>query len=342
MCSLPKKISHSTAIKIIQTQVISIFIYVVPYNIMHIEIRERKKTRYYYLSHSARVAGKVKKFRRYLGKNLTEKQITEGRERWEGIIYDQVEEYKKIGDPLHTVLADKDLEIIDNLIEKAEIKIKHLTERNWLRFTELFAYDTNAIEGSTITAAEARKIIEKDIWPPTKTKQEIAETYGVAQAIKHLRTTNEHLTLELIKELHLIVFKNSKSFAGKFRKVEVVVADSTGRVLHKGAPHNKIPDLLRELVGWYNLNKETYHPIVLAGVVHNQFENIHPFQDGNGRVGRLLLNNILLKHDLPPVNIELINRKRYYQSLQAYEKEGDLRPTIELILKEYQKLKKTL
>ncbi|MFH1835681.1 MAG: hypothetical protein ABH851_05795 [Methanobacteriota archaeon] len=59
-------------------------------------------------------------------------------------------------------------------------------------------------------------------------------------------------------------------------------------------------------------------------------------------VGRLLLNNILLKHDMPPVNIELKNRRRYYDSLQAYEKKGDLRPTIELILKEYKKLNKTL
>ena len=77
----------------------------------------------------------------------------------------------------------------------------------------------------------------------------------------------------------------------------------------------------------------------MAAVVHNQFENVHPFQDGNGRVGRLILNNILLKHGMPPVNIELKNRQEYYSALQAYEKEGNLRPTIELILKEYKKLK---
>ncbi len=57
----------------------------------------------------------------------------------------------------------------------------------------------------------------------------------------------------------------------------------------------------------------------LAAVVHNQFEMIHPFQDGNGRVGRILLNNILLKNGLPPLNIELRNRREYYSALQAHE-----------------------
>lgn len=144
--------------------------------------------------------------------------------------------------------------------------------------------------------------------------------------------------------MHAIVFKNSKEYAGGFRSkgVEVVITDGRGNIIHRGAPQNKITLLLKELVTWYNKNKNRYHPIVLAAVVHNQFENIHPFQDGNGRVGRLLLNNILLKHDMPPVNIELKNRRRYYDTLQAYEKEGNLRPTIELILKEYKRLEKAL
>jgi Fic family protein len=100
--------------------------------------------------------------------------------------------------------------------------------------------------------------------------------------------------------------------------------------------------LLKELVRWYNQNKKKYPPIVLAAVVHNQFENIHPFQDGNGRVGRLLLNNVLLKHNLPPLNIEMRNRTQYYAALQAYETDHNIRPTLELMLKEYRALKKML
>jgi len=80
----------------------------------------------------------------------------------------------------------------------------------------------------------------------------------------------------------------------------------------------------------------------LAAVVHNQFETIHPFADGNGRVGRLLLNNILLKHNKPPVNIELKNRQEYYAALRMYQNNEDIRPTIILILKEYKNLKKLI
>lgn len=77
---------------------------------------------------------------------------------------------------------------------------------------------------------------------------------------------------------------------------------------------------------------------MLAAVVHNQFENIHPFADGNGRVGRILLNNILLKHNLPPINIDFKNRAEYYESLQEYERNHNLKPTIELFMKEYKDL----
>lgn len=70
-------------------------------------------------------------------------------------------------------------------------------------------------------------------------------------------------------------------------------------------------------------------------MVHNQFENIHTFLDGNGRVGRLLPNNILVKNGSPPVNIEFRYSVEYYNAMQKYENEGNIRPTIELLLKEY-------
>ncbi|MEW6592263.1 MAG: Fic family protein, partial [Candidatus Hadarchaeota archaeon] len=85
-----------------------------------------------------------------------------------------------------------------------------------------------------------------------------------------------------------------------------------------------------------------YPGLMLGAVVHNQFENIHPFKDGNGRVGRVLLNNILIKHGLTPINIDFKNSGEYYASLQAYEKNHDLKPTMDLFMKEYNELKKKL
>jgi len=224
------------------------------------------------------------------------------------------------------------------------VRVLHLSELDWVKFKEAFTYDTNAIEGSLVEAKEVGDILRKRRWPDDRSKEDISETYGVAEAVDYIRETEEHVSLKLIKELHKIVFKNSKPFAGKFREknVEVVVADAYGNVVHRGAPSQQVEKLLKELVRWYNQNKKRYSPMVLAAVVHNQFENIHPFQDGNGRVGRLLLNNVLLKHNLPPLNIEMRNRTQYYAALQAYEADHNIRPTLELMLKEYKALKKML
>jgi Fic family protein len=309
---------------------------------MHVEIRKKGKAKLYYLAHSFRDNGKVRKVRRYLGKDLTHKKLESLKENAGKAILEQIGFYKSIRDPLHTVLSPTEKESIKSLIAEGEVEVIHLSEKDWGTFVENFTYDTNAIEGSALSLPEVRNIIRKNKWPKHGSKEDISEAYGVAEAVAFIRKTKEHISLDFIKELHRIVFNNSKTFAGKLREksMEVVVADSSGRVLHRGAPQRKVVSLLKELIDWYGKNKKKYHPIVLAAVVHNQFENIHPFQDGNGRVGRLLLNNILLKHSLPPVNIEFKKRGDYYSSLRAYQRAGNIRPTIELILKEYKELRR--
>lgn len=307
---------------------------------MHIEKRKKDGSVQYYLAHSYRKEGKARKVRVYLGANLSKKQLEEKRREAEEKIKEKIKTVKLIRDPYHTVLSSKELKELEKLGAGGKIKLLHLSEKDWLKFTEEFTYDTNAIEGSTINEKEVANILEKNKWPE-KPKSEISETYGVADAVKYIRKNKEHLSLGLIRELHGIVFRNSKPFAGKFRKrtEEVVIMDAMGNVVHRGAPSGHVVSLLKELISWYGKNRKKYPPIVLAAVVHNQFENIHPFRDGNGRVGRLLLVNILIKHRMPPLNIEMKNRRRYYEALQEYQNNRNLRPMIELMLKEYKHLK---
>lgn len=311
---------------------------------MNIEIRKVGKRKKYYLAHSFREGKKVKKIRRYLGSDLPEKKLGMLKKRAEELIKQQIESYKSIRNPLKHLLSKEEVKLLRILEAKGPIKILHLSEKEWQKFTEIFTYNTNAIEGSTIRFNEVKDILEEDKWPIDAPKPEISETYGVAEAIKEIRKIRIHVSLELIKKLHNTIFKNSKNFAGKFRAkgIEVVIKEGSGKIVHVGAPSNKIIGLLKELIMWYNKNKKKYSPLVLAAVVHNQFEVIHPFQDGNGRVGRLMLNNILLKHNLPPVNIGLENRREYYATIQDYQNTGNIRPTIELILKEYKILKHKL
>ena len=311
---------------------------------MHLEIRERNGHKKYYLAHSFRVKGSVRKIRVYLGADLSPEDLKLKRKHAEAELKERINERRTIRDPFITVLSPSDLKELETLGARGELRVIHLSELDWNRFKEAFTYDTNAIEGSIVEAKEVADILRKRKWPEDRSKEDISETYGVAEAVDYIRTAKEHVSLKLIKKLHRIVFKNSNSFAGKLREkgVEVAVTDALGNVVHRGAPSAQVERRLKELIKWYNRNKKKYPPLVLAAVVHNQFENIHPFQDGNGRVGRLLLNNILLKHNLPPLNIELRNRTQYYAALQAYGKDHNIRPTLELMLKEYRALKKML
>jgi Fic family protein len=311
---------------------------------MYLEKRATLHGMKYYLAHSFREGGKVQKMRVYLGSNLKKKILKQRMEKASELLRQQVNSFKIIRSPIKYKFSKREIQLIRSLRAKARFKIFHLSEEDWQLFTELFTYNTNAIEGSTITQHEVFEILESNKWPFNKPKGEISEAYGVAKAIKHIRTSRVHLSLKLMSDLHKTIFENSRTFAGKFREkgVEVGIRDGLGNIIHLGAPAARVKPLLLELIRWYNKNKRKLPAIVLAIVVHNQFEYIHPFEDGNGRVGRLLLNNILLKHKLPPVNISMKNRRKYYDTLREFQRTGNIKPSVELVLKEYKILRKNL
>ena len=311
---------------------------------MYLELRKTKNSIKYYLAHSFREGGEVHKIRVYLGSNIKPQILAERELRAKDLLSQQLNSFKIIRSPINYKFSKREEELVKKIKKRAKLKVMHLTEQDWDRFTELFTYNTNAIEGSTITQDEVLEILSQNKWPHSKPKEDISETYGVAEAIKYIRKTKEHFSLDLMLELHRIIFSNSKSFAGEFRKrgVEVGIKDGSGNIVHLGAPSGRINALLKELVKWYRLNKNKLPPIVLAAVIHNQFEYIHPFEDGNGRVGRLLMSNILIKNKMPPVNIQIENRKEYYETLRIFQKTGDVRPTLELILAEYKRMEAEL
>jgi len=296
---------------------------------MYIEKRKAGKSIKYYLVHSYRDNDKVEKIRRYLGSNLSEEELKKKKEKAEKIILELLEEINiKV---FFFTLTKKQVEVLNKYNSK--IRVVHLSKNEWENFTEDFVYNTNAIEGSTITEEEVPEILHKK---KPENAEEI-ETKGVAKAVDYIRKTKEDLSLNLLLKLHEICFKGSKHFAGEFRNVNVVVRNSIGQILHVGVPKEELRDYLKDFVEWYKENKDKFKPLVLASILHNQFEHIHPFQDGNGRVGRLLLNFMLLKNNYPPINIMLEDRYKYYRTLQEYSKKDDLKPTLKFLINQYKK-----
>ena len=107
--------------------------------------------------------------------------------------------------------------------------------------------------------------------------------------------------------------------------------------MHQGVPASQLQLALKDMISWYKENKIKFKPLVLAAIIHNQFEYIHPFQDGNGRVGRLLLNFILLKNKYLPISISLEDRTEYYRTLQEYQKSQNIKFTVQFLAKQFKK-----
>ncbi|NCC71383.1 Fic family protein [bacterium] len=297
---------------------------------MFVEKRKSGKNIKYYLSHTYRDENKVKKISRYLGQNLSENDLEKNKSRAEQIIKEQIEELKT--EVFNFSLTSSQINQLNKYDSK--LKIIHLQNSDFEKFKEDFVYNTNAIEGSSVLEDEVKDLLEEKTLP--KTKDEL-ETINVGLAVDYINKCTDELSLNFILKLHEICFKGSKDFAGKLRSVEVVIKNNKGEIIHQGAPVYQLKEELAEFIHWHYENKNNFKPLILAALVHNQFEHIHPFQDGNGRVGRLLLNYILLKNNYPPINIFLEDRQEYYLSLREYSENNNLKATIQFLIKQYKK-----
>ncbi len=149
---------------------------------MHIERRKVGMRIKYFLAHSYREGSKVYKFRKYLGQDLNLKLLEERKIIAEKLILEEIHKYKIIKDPLQIQLTEEEIVAIRKLEAKIPLKISHLSESQWKKFSKIFTYNTNAIEGSKLTQEEVKDLLEKDKWP-NKSKEDITEALGVDEAI---------------------------------------------------------------------------------------------------------------------------------------------------------------
>ena len=181
-------------------------------------------------------------------------------------------------------------------------------------------YHSNAIEGSTLTYAETYAILYND----NSFKIEGKEPREIYEAINHKEALNivfENLQEKrefderFIKKLNETINKNIKETSG-FRKVQVFTQGSD----HIPPEPEKVPNLMNYYV--YNYNNDIEDIFLKIAKYHIEFEKIHPFEDGNGRTGRLLLNYELLKNDLPPVVISKDERVKYFEFIRKNDSSG--------------------
>lgn len=183
-----------------------------------------------------------------------------------------------------------------------------------------YTYESNRIEGNTLTLAETSLVIHDGITVAGKSIHEHLEAINHKEAVEFLReiATGEVVLSEyVVNQLHSLILKNSKHHdeRGRYRSVPVVI---TGTSYVPPQPW-QVPKLMEELIVHYGALATKLHPVELAADMHAELVGIHPFIDGNGRTSRLTMNLLLLKQGFPIANIsgDRAARGEYYESLNA-------------------------
>jgi len=193
----------------------------------------------------------------------------------------------------------------------------------------LLTYHSNAIEGNTLTLRETQLAIEHGVTVGGHTLREYLEATNHAEAFDYLiKLADERtpITVETVLELHRLTMATILEGAGAFRRTAVSIR---GARLTPPAPA-QVPGLIAEWVAWVGGEGAQYEPIVCAAIAHHGFEAVHPFEDGNGRTGRLLLNLMLMRAGYVPALLLRDWRIGYVQALGSADA-GNYRPLANLV-----------
>ena len=275
------------------------------------KVRSGRKT-FYYLGKTLRLgANKWKKIRIRLeaekpSKEIIAKKLKELR----------LEQYKVYNEDF--IDANK-LEVIDDFKEVFQNHVKTLPktiiEKEESDFVIRFTYNSNAIEGNRLTLRDTYLIINEKQIPSGAPPKDYNEAINGKEAFDFLKRYKGKLAIEFIERLNGILTKNTGvTYPGRIRFFPVKIEGADF------APPNEkdVPRLLKEMISFYYEKKNNLHPFVMACLIHVKFVEIHPFEDGNGRTGRSLMNWVLIKEGYPKLFVPVKNRQQYYEAIDLH------------------------
>ena len=277
---------------------------------------------YYYLYYDSK-KGKRRQREKYLGK----------------VIPEDIEERKN---NFHLEIEREDWEIqlekIYQNYQKEKKKIPpSIQEKNLKDFSIKFTYNTQRIEGSTLTLRDTILLLEDGLTPSNRLHMDIKETEIHQKLFLEIMKQKDDLSLRVAKKWHKKLFEQTKpDISGLLRNYDVGIGQS------KFIPpsHTAVNLLVDGFFKWYNKNKNKLNPVELAALVHLKFVTIHPFGDGNGRTTRLIMNYVLHKFDYPLLDIDYGNRHLYYRALESSQTKDNDIPFLQWFMKKYFKTHK--
>ncbi len=226
--------------------------------------------------------------------------------------------------------TDRRYKITESLIPILEDKLTALKKRRPLTAGELerlneefvteYTYNSNAIEGNTLTLRETDMVL-RGLTINQKSLKEHLEVIGHKEAFDYVRelvSENVEISEKVIKDIHFLVLSHKKEDRGLYRRVPVRIMGAAHEPVQ---PYLIIPKM-EELLEQYKNSKEDI--VTKLARFHIEFESIHPFIDGNGRTGRLLINLELMKAGYPPIDIKFTDRLKYYEAFDEYHVKHNL------------------
>lgn len=267
---------------------------------------------FFYLTEQINIGGSFKKIQVYIGKNIPKNS---------GSYYGELrqKEIKLVNDNIEKIYA-LDLRMpIDEYkkIEALRARFKYAffnlfenkKEEFWRKFAIMFIFESNAIEGSRLSLKEVEAIVKKKYIKKTIKRKEILEVDNSIKAFELICSKNFILNQSSIINLHKIITTGLAVPLG-YKKANIVVNNK-----ETTAP-DKVRESMRDLLLWLGgQRKKKVHPLILAADFHARFEYIHPFYDGNGRVGRLLFIWMFLKFGYGVMLFKNKNRQSYFSAL---------------------------
>ena len=235
-----------------------------------------------------------------------------------------------------------DLDTLRPLSKEDELRIMQKFRLDW-------NYHSNRIEGNSLTYGETKALILFGITAQGKPLKDHFEMSGHDEAVKWILDIIKEerpLTENFIRELHKLILKESYEVdaitpdgnptkkrieIGQYKTIPNHVKTITGEIFRFATPE-ETPAMMRDLLEWYReeTKKESCNPVLIASEFHYKFIRIHPFDDGNGRTARIIMNFILLQYGFPPVIIKTDDKANYFSALRQADA-GVLEPFIEYI-----------
>lgn len=211
---------------------------------------------------------------------------------------------------------DRKKQELDGRRPLTEGELERLNEE----FTVEYTYNSNAIEGNTLTLRETDLVL-RGLTIDQKPLKDHMEAVGHKEAFDYVRELvkeNVYLTESVIKQIHCLVLADKKNDRGVYRRVPVRIMGAH----HEAVQPYLIEPRMEQLLIDYTASEE--HIVTKLARFHIDFESIHPFIDGNGRTGRLLVNLELMKAGYPSIDIKFTDRAAYYNAFEEYHIKHDI------------------